>query len=303
MEVIKHKNVSWVDIRNPSERDLEFLKKEYGVHKDPLRELAIETATPKIDHFDNQLYAVIHFPVFNHEKRTSEGREVDMIITKSALITVRYDEIIPLEELHRTCTVSPVVKDECFSDTAAHLLFIILSHIYDYLMRELGHIKKNIDEIDSTLFRVKESQMVRKILEIRRDILNFRRTLAPQKQILESMAERGGELLGKRSHESFKDLIEAYNRVWCLLEYHKEAIEAIHETNNSLLSSRQNDTIQTLTILSVIAFYLTLIAAIFAVDAIYKPLIGWRYDFWAILGIMGVTVVILLGFFKWKKWW
>ncbi|MBI2054483.1 MAG: magnesium transporter CorA family protein [Candidatus Sungbacteria bacterium] len=303
MEVIKHKNISWVDIRNPGDRDLEFLKKEYGVHDDPLRELAIETATPKIDHFDNQLYVVLHFPVFNYDKRTSEGKEVDFIVTKETLVTVRYDEIAPLEELSRTCGISPGVREECFGDTPTHLLFIILSHMYDYLMRELGHIKKNIDEVDSTLFRVKENQLVRKILEIRRDILNFRRTLAPQKQILESMAERGGELLGRRSRESFQDLMEAYNRVWSLLEYHKEAIEAMHETNNSLLSSRQNDTIQTLTILSVTAFYLTLIAAVFAVDAVYKPIVGSRYDFWVILAFMGAAAVILLGFFKWKKWW
>ncbi|MBI4135096.1 MAG: magnesium transporter CorA family protein [Candidatus Sungbacteria bacterium] len=302
MATITHNRISWVNLRSPSARDVESLKKDYEIHESPLADIVVEAATPKIEQFDTQLYLVLHFPVFNPERRTTEGREINFIITKDAVITVYRDNLLPLEQLFETCEASEETREELFSDTTAHLLFNILSQLYDYSVRQLNHIKKNIDVIDTEMFRDSKVGLVKNILEVRRDILNFRRTLAPQRHILESLIHRGAHLLGRRSAQSFEDLKEAYNRVWQILESHKDAIEAIHETNDSLLASQQNGTIQTLTMLSVVTFYLSLVAAIFSTDAVYKPIIGSRYDFWIIVAIMAGMLVILLLFFRRKHW-
>lgn len=302
MPTISHKKVTWIDLKNPSPSDIKFLKAEHGIHESPLKEIAIEAATPKLEQYGNQLYLVLFFPLYNPERKTTVGKEVDFIVTKETLITVHYDSIPPLEELHKKCTSSKEVRNEFFSETSAHLLFIILSQLYDYLVRELSHIKKDIDAIDGGLFQTREEKLVGEILEVRQNIINFRRSLLPQKQILDALVDRGSSILGKKSRESFKDLIEAYVRVSNLLESHKDAIEAIHETNDSMLSSRQNDTVQTLTMLSVVTFYMALVAAIFSVDAIHKPIVGTPYDFWIILGIMAGALVVLLFFFRKKKW-
>ncbi|OHA01230.1 MAG: hypothetical protein A3C11_00725 [Candidatus Sungbacteria bacterium RIFCSPHIGHO2_02_FULL_49_12] len=302
METIRHKNVCWIDLLSPGEQDIKVLEDEYGIHKIPLHEIAAETTLPKIERFEHELYVVLYFPIFNPQKKTAEGKEIDFIITPNVFVTVHYEPIAPLENIHSSCSTSPDVRDHCFSDTPAHLFFTVLSQLYNYSLRELSHIKKNLDALDNDLFSRDGNAFVKRILETRRDILNFRRTLAPQRHILESLVTRGEEFWGARSGESFDQLLESYNRVWSVLESHKEAIEAIHETNDSLISSKQNDTIQTLTMLSVIVFYLTFIAAIFSTDAIYKPIIGNRYDFWIILGMMGAAIILLLVFFKNKKW-
>lgn len=302
MPTISHKKVTWIDLKNPSAADIEFLKKEHGIHESPLKEIAIEAATPKIDRYGNQLYLVLFFPLYNGERKTTVGKEIDFIVTKEMLITVHYDAIPPLEELHKKCISSKKVREELFSETSAHLLFEIISQLYDYLVRELSHIKKDIDAIDGRLFQTREDELVAQILEVRQNIINFRRSLVPQRQILETLADRGNALIGKKSRLSFSDLIEAYVRVSNLLESHRDAIEAIHETNDSMLSSRQNDTVQTLTMLSVVTFYMALVASIFSIDAVHKPIVGTPYDFWVILGIMGGALLVLLLFFKRKKW-
>lgn len=304
MQTLSYKGVTWVDLHHPSDIDIQFLRREHKIHESPLAELTRETDAPKIDRYEGQLYLVLYFPIFNYEKRTTEGREIDFILTKQALITCHNGQVEPLDEFHRMCDSDEGLVKQCFGDSPIHLLFILLSHLYDNSIKQLRHIKQNIDSIDDELFQDRRGNrgVVQRILETRRDILNFRRTLAPQRQILESLAERSNDLLGKRSRDSFDDLIEAYARVWAILESHKEAVEAIHETNDSLLTSKQNDTIQTLTVLSVITFYLTLVAAIFSTDTVYKPIVGLPYDFWWILGIMVATLGALLYYFKRKRW-
>lgn len=302
MQTLSHKRLAWIDLQNPSELDIEFLRKEHHIHENPLRDIVRETAAPKIERYEGQLYLVLYFPVFNYEKRTTEGKELDLILTKDLLITVHHESLLPLEEFHRSCETEPDMLYDVFGDTTTYLLFTVLSNLYDNSLKQLKHIKQNIDSIDNDLFLDRKDSVVARILETRRDILNFRRTLAPQRQILESLASRGLDLTSKKSREAFDDVIEAYNRVWSFLESHKEAIEAIHETNDSLLNAKQNDTLRTLTVLSVITFYLTLVAAIFSTDAVYKPIIGSRYDFWWIAAIMGIVLMGLLFFFKRKRW-
>jgi len=302
MDKIEHKSVAWLDLLSPGENEIRFLQSEYSIKHMPLREITVETSLPKIERFENEIYAVLYFPIFNPDKKTTEGKEIDFIITRDVLVTVHYEELPPLSKIRSTCSTSPEAKDACFSDTPAHLLFNVLSQFYDYSLRELSHIKKNLDALNNDLFTHKDHEFVRRILEVRRDILNFRRTLAPQRHFLQLLETKSSDLLGKKSMQSFEDVLEAYDRVWELLSSHKEAIEAIHQTNDSLLSSKQNDTIQTLTMLSVISFYLLMIAQIFSTGALHTPLIGSRYDFWEIIGLMALTMIALVVFFRRKGW-
>ena len=149
MQTITHKNVTWVDLHYPSDTDIQFLRNEYKIHENPLAELTRETSAPKIDRYEGQLYLVLYFPVFNYEKRTTEGKEIDFILTKGVLITCHTSEVEPLDEFHRMCDTDQTLTKECFGDTPMHLLFILLSHLYDNSTKQMKHIKQNIDAIDN----------------------------------------------------------------------------------------------------------------------------------------------------------
>jgi len=116
------------------------------------------------------------------------------------------------------------------------------------------------------------------------------------------LKERGKEFFGKINEPYFTDIIGDHIRVWNLLENNKETIESLQQANDSLLSHRTNRIMKIITLFAVIVFPLTLIAAIFGMNTNHLPIVGMRYDFWIILGLMilGMTFMIIL--FKVKKW-
>ena len=79
-------------------------------------------------------------------------------------------------------------------------------------------------------------------------------------------------------------------------------MDALHSTNQSLIDFRINEIIKTLTIFSVIVFPLTLIAAIFGMNAANMPIVGSPYGFWIILGLMASGTICMLFYFKRRKW-
>ena len=99
----------------------------------------------------------------------------------------------------------------------------------------------------------------------------------------------------------FDDLVDASERIWDLLDNYKEVVEALEDTNESVISHRQNDVLRLLTIISVTMLPLTLITGVFGMNVLY-PGEGTPTAFWIILAALAVTLAGMLGFFRYKRW-
>jgi magnesium transporter len=100
----------------------------------------------------------------------------------------------------------------------------------------------------------------------------------------------------------YRRLIEHTKRIWETLENQKEMIEVLNSTNESLLNYKISDIMKTLTIFSVIVFPLTLLAAIFGMNAKNMPFVEEPHGFWIIISIMVTASLFMLLFFEKKKW-
>jgi magnesium transporter len=99
----------------------------------------------------------------------------------------------------------------------------------------------------------------------------------------------------------FDDIVDASERVWDLLDNYKEVVEALEDTNESVISHRQNDVLRVLTVISTVALPLTLIASIFGMNVDF-PGFGGAEAFWIVIGVMLATAIFMVGFFRYKRW-
>jgi magnesium transporter len=304
METMKIKNLTWVDVVDPKKEDIEYLKQNFNFHPIVLSELTTHTLRPKVENYDHYLYMVLHFPIYHPKEKTSKSMEIDFLITKDTLITVRYGKIQPLMEFWKKCEAKDI--DPYFGETTASLLCCMIGELNNFSLRQIDHITKKIDDIEKDIFGNKNAKREEKIVEeisiIRRDILDFRRTLKPQNIIFESLKTRSAELFGKSGEPYFADIIGDHMRVWSLLENNKETIESLQEANDSLLTNRANKIIKILTIFTAVVLPLTLITSLFSMHTDYMPIMGTGYDFWLVLVMMLICTVIMMIFFRKKKW-
>ena len=304
MEKIQIKNLTWIDISDPDKRDIDYLKQNFNFHPLVLSELEVPTLRPKVEHYDHYLYMVLHFPIYHPKEKTSKSMEVDFLITPNILITVRYGRIQPLQEFWKKCEAGE--NKPLIEESSASLLYLMLQELNNFSFRQIDHITQKIDSLEKEIFNNKKSKKEEKLVEdisiIRRDVLDFRRSLKPQHSILESLKLKGVEFFGKSTEPYFTDIIGDGMRVWNLLENHKETIESLQEANDSLISNKTNRIMKVLTLFAVIVFPLTLLATLFGMNAKHLPIIGMRYDFWIITGVLFVAAIFMLVIFKAKKW-
>jgi magnesium transporter len=99
----------------------------------------------------------------------------------------------------------------------------------------------------------------------------------------------------------FDDIVDASERIWDYLDNYKEVVEALEDTNESVISHRQNDILRVLTIFSVVMLPLTLVTGLFGMNVNF-PGFDSRWLFWVILGLMVSVLAGLLAFFRYKRW-
>jgi len=99
----------------------------------------------------------------------------------------------------------------------------------------------------------------------------------------------------------FDDVVDAHERIWDMLENYKEVVEALEDTNESVLSHRVNDILRVLTSISVIVLPLTLLASIWGMN-VGVPGEQSTTAFWIIVGVMFALLVGMVAYFRRRGW-
>lgn len=301
MKEVKFKKTTWIDFENPSADDTLYLQENFNIHPLAIEEFVTPTMRPKATEYENCLFLTVHIPLFDIITRTTYPGELDVVLTKDHLITGHLKEIYQLTEFFRSLEGSEGKKRLYMSKTPANLLYKILEILFDSCFPKADHITEKLNAIEEEIFKGNEKEMVMEISVVKRDILNFRRTLKPQRSILESILQKNCSLISKDLMPYFQDLIGTNVRLWNILENSKEIIESLEETNNSLLSNKLDMTMKLLTIFSAILLPMTVYSNIMSMST-NIPLHTNPFAFWIHVLILIILGVVTMVIFKVKKW-
>ena len=300
--IIKYqkKYSTWIDVSLPHKDEVDAIMREYSIDSVVGRDLLHPTPKPKVVATNDKIYTVVHIPVFkNSHARGATSQEIDFVIGRKVLISVRYDTIDALYKYTKEIEVNELLDRE---DGGNHTFVDIMIEIYKSLFDELSFIEDRLSEIEKRIFRGEEKQMVERISEAGRDLLNFRRIIEPHGDMLHSLRLMGVDVLGKKFNGEMDALVDEWERLLKNLDNHRNFLAELRETNNSLLSTKQNEIMKILTIMAFVTFPLSLIAAIFGMNTDNLPIVGYPNDFWIVMGIMGSATAIMFGYFRHKKW-
>jgi len=300
MRKIETQNLTWIDFLEPSADELLFLKK-LKLHPLALEEFSTPSARPKASLYGNCLYLTLHVPLFDKLNRRTYPSELDIVMTKDHLINGHDKDIFQLREFFTKIQRNKKVREKYMSQSPGYLLYYIVEMLLESCFPKIDHINKNLDRIEEEIFKGNEKQMLHEISFVKRDILNFRRTLKPQKSVLESLARDNYPLLEPELHPYYQDLVGTNIRVWSALENAKEVVESLEETNDALLSNKLNTTMKVLTIFSAVMLPMTVISSILSMT-MHIPLSQNPHAFWIYVGVMLVISAITILIFKVKKW-
>jgi magnesium transporter len=293
--------LTWVHLGSPDQASASELAERFAWHPLDLEDVLSRRQRPKVDEYPEYLFAVLHFPVFDKAVQRLNAAELDIFLGPDYLVTLPNVELLPVTRLFRRCEEDEELREQLFSKGSGRLLYEVLDDLFDYCFPILDKIAHKLDAIEDDMFEGRSEEVVRDISNVKQEIISYRKIIKPERATLRVLERHVERFLPEELELYFDDIVDASERVWDLLDNYKEVVEALEDTNESVISHRQNDVLRLLTVFSAVLLPVTFIASIFGMNVSY-PGEGTAAGFWVIVGVMAATIAGLVSFFRYKRW-
>jgi magnesium transporter len=295
--------LTWIHLDALDPESVNELRARFGWHPLDVEDVLSKRQRPKIDDYADEgyLFGVLHFPAYDKAIQRLNAGELDFFLGPDYLVTMPNVELLPVTRLFSRCQEDEHFREQLFGKGSGRLLYEVLDDLFDYCFPILDKIAYKLDSIEDDIEALRSEEIVNDISKAKQEIISYRKIIKPQRPALRLLERRIERFLPENLELYFDDLVDASERIWDLLDNYKEVVEALEDTNESVISHRQNDVLRILTVFSVILLPLTLISGIFGMNVLF-PGEHTHTAFWIIVGLMVAVIVSMVAFFKYKRW-
>ena len=280
--------IDLIDVDVDVESELEQFLKIYIQEEEEMEEIELSSRYMETE---DSIVANSSFLLDSFEEET-----ISFIIKNNILISVRNEQLRSFNETVKKMFANPR------NYLSGHPgLVALLETRVDYeadmieeMTREItvlsNRLKANEDLDDDILIDIKELQ--EKTMKIRENIVDKSRVCS---NILRS------ELFPTDAKAKLSIVIKDINSLFEHTRFSFDRLEYLQDAFLGLINLQQNKITKTFTIVSVIFMPPTLVASIYGMN-FNMPELGWEHGYLYALGLMVICVVVILLFFRWKKW-
>jgi magnesium transporter len=283
LESVTLGELTWINIEQPTRLETDYLAQNYPFHPLDLDDCLSRIQRPKIDVYDDYLFLVFHFPVFNPEARVTTPSQVSVFIGQGYLITLHKGDLKPLVKLFNQCQTDEEIKQEHFGQGSGYLLYRVL------------------EEVEDNIFSESMRGTVKEISTLRRDVISFRRIIWPMRAVIGSMEPKIRRFTQMDMEVYFGDMTDHVDKIWDALDEYKEIIEGLNDTYDSLATNRTNEVVRVLTAIATILLPLTVVASLYGMN-IPLPLQESPLSFGLVFVVWIIIACGMLYFFRRKRW-
>ena len=299
-----YRNLTWLDVESPNESDVSELIKKHGLHPLVGEELLSPIKKSKVDVYKNYLFLALHIPIRTKVagKYVVVEKEVDFIIGNNFLITSRTEVVEPIHNFARVFETNAILDKNGIGDHAGLIFYYMMKKIYSHMNEDLENIKDALNEVEVRIFLGYEKRMVEVLSELSRELIDFKQTSRLHKEVLESLTTIPQDFFAKNFEHFVEDLHNEYTTMHELVMNDRELLNDLRDTNDSLLSTKQNENMRLFSILAFVTFPLMLFLNLFMLPTTHTPIIGNAYVWEIITSIVILAAACMFYYFKKKGW-
>ncbi|MDB5238813.1 MAG: hypothetical protein JWO00_148 [Candidatus Parcubacteria bacterium] len=295
----------WLDLESPTDEEIGGLVQRYGLHPLVGEELRRFPSLPKIQSYKDYVVVVLNIPVRTKQNGVYKiiDQEIDFVIGKTFLLTSRSETIEQLEYFSKIFEANAILNRGEKIEHAGHLFYYMVKRMYAGMFADLQNIRDTLLDAENHVFNGEERSMVMVLSNVSRELIDFRQAARIHQDVWEEMLVHADKnFFSPDFFEFIRDLRDQFNRIHELVVNSRELLADLRETNDSLLNTKQNDIMRTLTIVTFIFYPASFIASLFTIPAAVVPLVGTELG-WVMI-LVGIVVITggILWFIRRKGW-
>ncbi|HKJ42735.1 MAG TPA: magnesium/cobalt transporter CorA [Sunxiuqinia sp.] len=292
--------VTWLNIDGLHEVDIiDAVGTFYDVHPLVLEDILHTNQRPKLEVFDDYLFIVVRMLSFDEIESKIVSEQVSLVLGENYVISFQElegDVLDPLRERIRTG------KGRIRDLGTDYLTYAILDVVIDNYYIILEKMGEKIEGFEEELMFEPKQNLLQDIYALKREILFLRKSVWPLREAVSAIEKSESRLISKKTRPFLRDLYDHTIQVIDTVETSRDLLGGMLDLYLSSVSNKMNEVMKVLTIIATIFIPLTFIAGVYGMNFQYIPELGWHWGYFIILGIMLVVAMVMILYFKRKKW-
>ena len=299
-------SITWVNVCGLHEVDvIEKLCGCFDIHLLTAEDILNTEQRLKIEMFEKYIYLVMKMISYNVKNRGIDVEQMSLILGDNYVITFQEREGDVFNDLRNRIQHN---KGRIRKAGADYLAYSLIDSVIDNYFVVLEKIGEEVEVVEDELITRPEHQTIQKIHFLRREMIFLRKAVWPLREIINNLEHDDSPLIRKETVIYIRDLYDHTVQIIDGVETYREIISGMLDIYLSSISNRMNEIMKVLTMVAVIFIPLTLIAGIYGMNfntmesPFNMPELNWYFGYPFALGLMAVVSIVMLIFFKRKRW-
>ncbi|MEQ8532482.1 MAG: CorA family divalent cation transporter, partial [Imperialibacter sp.] len=182
------------------------------------------------------------------------------------------------------------------------LLVQLLDAVLDNYFETIDAFNLIVAELEKEVLKDPTQSTLLKLEKYKKDTQLIKKSLMPFKEALTNILNGRTNFIENENEKYFHDLLNSCKNAMDEIESTSKSLESLANIYFSSLSQKMNETMKVLTTVATIFIPLTFIAGIYGMNFEYMPELKYRYGYFVVWGVMGAVLILMLLYFKRKKW-
>jgi len=291
-------HVTWVDVEDPGEHEIEMLLEGFGFHPLALEEAAKGNQRPKIAEYKGYILVVTYGIVSVAGTSQLQVTEVDIFIGRNYAVTIHKDPLPALEEGYRRWTRGGAMLRE----GVGFLVFTIVDSVIDTYFPVLDALEDALDETELSIFSQQQTDNLQDLLTTKRQLATIRRVLSPLRETFSVLLRRDHPILTPNTTIHFQHVYDNILRILDAVDVQRDLVTSSLDAQMTVVSTRLNRTMKTLTIITVVVAAGGLVFGAWGMNFSRVPFSDEPWGFAAVVGGTIALIGIILVLSRKRRW-
>ena len=291
----------WVNVTGLRDADaLTSIGEQFRIHPLVLEDIARTGQRPKMEDYDGYLFLVLKMLRYDETTQQVEYEQVSLVLGDGFLLSFQERSGDVFDVLRARLATPDSRLRRAGMD---YLMYRLIDVVVDHYFIVLERIGDRIEELEETLMRTADQGQLALIHSLKQESLLLRKSVWPLRELLTQLERGGGGTLIERETRLFiRDVYDHAIEVIDTIETIRDLIAGMLDVYLSSVSNRMNEVMKVLTMIATIFVPLTFIVGIYGMNFEYMPELTRRWAYPAIWAVMIVVTLVMLAFFRRKRW-
>jgi magnesium transporter len=293
-------SVMWLNIDGVHQPEIiEQVGKSFGLHPLVAEDIASTGQRPKMEDFDDYIFVVLRMLRFDGEEKGTKTEQISIILGSDFVISFQETEGDVFDAIRERLRSNKGRIRKMGADYLAYSLIDAIVDNYFIILEKLGEA---IEDIEDRLVTAPTSETLQIIHDLKREMIFLRKSVWPLREVINRMERSESPLINKSTFVYLRDVYDHTIQIMDAVETFRDMLSGMLDIYLSSVSNRMNEVMKVLTVIATIFIPLTFVAGIYGMNFKFMPELDQTWSYPAVLVLMLVVALLMVMFFRRKKW-